>query len=111
MGLTRADWFLDVEVEDGDPFAATAAEVVGQPIVLVEDEGELRVALADTLTREGELFTRGVVCALKDAPDSTCCSCPIRGAQNGEMATLCSVGREQEAISSKLAALRVLAAT
>lgn len=99
---TRTRWHtsVDLPADDGaDPFnGAGAIEQIGLPIDLRPSHAELTVRLKDLLESEGELFTRGVRCDLKEKDDSTCSACPIsHHEEDGHpMATLCRIGREEE---------------
>lgn len=76
-------------------------EEVGVPIDLADPPvlNQRLVALVET---EGALYSRGVTCGVKDRPDTTCCACPIR-AEEGPLAPLCNLGREQERVLTLLA--------
>lgn len=105
----RVDWGIqDVTPEADDPFAGYGgAEQQGLPIDLSADEPVLQEKLIELVNSEGALAERGVTCALKNRPDSTCNACPISQHEgSGEMATLCKVGRKQEQVVMELHVLR-----
>jgi hypothetical protein len=73
------------------------------PIDLTTAEPKLERISRELLDRERILFSEGVTCSLKEMPDSTCLACPLFG-RDDDMKPLCTVGREQERISTVLAA-------
>lgn len=99
----RANWHFDAPAPPaGDPFGQMRIEDVGAPIELRDDSVELNQRLVALVNRESELFAAGVVCEVKDLPDTACSACPARGSR-GE---LCQVGCEQERILTALAIAR-----
>lgn len=110
MANARADWFtagLDDAAEDFDPF--DDVEDLGRPIDLQDRKAVLNARYAVTFRGEGNLANAGVVCPVKDSPDTTCNACPISDAAKREtaMSALCRIGREQEQILTELAVLRL----
>lgn len=101
----RANWFLDDLVVE--PFVAV--EEVGQPIDL-RGEPRLNRRLVELATEEGRLWARGVRCAIKDRPDTTCSACPLYALDADDPRTqLCAVGVEQERVLTTIAVERARA--
>lgn len=102
----KVDWGVeDLAADmDEDPFKGHEnVEQQGLPIDLSADEPVLQEKLIELVNSEGALAERGVTCALKDRPDSTCNACPISQHEgSGEMATLCKIGRRQEQVVMEL---------
>lgn len=113
MGSVQARWAtpaIDVDIE-ADPFAPMPSvgrprrvEDVGIPIDLTDDQPKLRERLIELCSREGNLYNEGVTCSIKERDDTSCHACPLK--PDDDTALLCAVGREQEAICTKLAVLR-----
>lgn len=110
MGV-RANWFLDaMPLDDGDPFAAvqappgTPVQEVGIPFDL-RDPGPLQHRAVELLRWEAELHERGVICAVKQRPDSACTACTHAhdSDPNHTLYLLCNVGREQERVLTEQA--------
>lgn len=98
----KANWFLDVALDDGDPFARHV-EDVGLPIDLA-DPPALNQRLIKSLELESHLANSGIRCPVKARPDTTCSACPIRSEDDNEPLTkLCNLGCEQERVSTLLA--------
>lgn len=100
----RANWHLDHLLKDDgkDPFASTEQgriEELGRPIDLSGDTAQLRSQLMELLHEEEQLYNSGVECPVKDASDTCCNVCPMRGSKG----KLCEVGCEQERVSTALA--------
>lgn len=105
----KAKWFDDVLPDQGDddPFAETpAVEDVGRPIDLTGQAPRLNERLVELVNAESELFNRGVTCAIKERSDTACSACPVSRKDGSPLASLCSVGKEQERVCTALAALR-----
>jgi hypothetical protein len=102
----RANWFVeDLDVDDGDPFADV--EELGQPIDL-SGEPELNRRLIALAQRESQIFDLGVECPIKDMADTSCLACPLSCRDEAVLASgLCEVGREQERVATRLAALKL----
>lgn len=108
MSAIKANWFVDVESANDDPFGErVVVEAIGRPIEL--DNGErLATRLDDALSREGQLFTAGITCAIKDDPQASCSACPLRHLDPLDTLTpLCAVGVEQESLITRLRILRI----
>lgn len=90
----RCNWFVEeLDVPDGDPFAAPIEEVAA-PIDLRQPDLVLR--LAELVHAETEL---GVRCAIREHAGSVCSACPIsQAADPGAMGELCRNGVEQERV-------------
>lgn len=111
MGSVQARWATpQIEVDDSDPFAPMPSvgrprrvEEVGTPVeVNAEgDVGSLRERLIELCSRESTLYNQGVTCSIKERDDTSCNACPLR--PDDETALLCKVGREQEAVCTRLA--------
>lgn len=106
MSTARADWFtvgLDEAAEGFDPF--DEIEDLGQPIDLHDRVAVLNARLVLTLRGESNLASSGVVCPIKDRPDTSCSACPVSDAAKRETpkSALCRLGREQEEILTELA--------
>lgn len=98
----KARWFN----ADAIP-AAPAQDVrdVGKPILL-RGEQQLNERLIALVNAESDLFNQGISCAIRDRPDTTCCSCPVAGV-NAELRNLCDVGQEQERTLTAIAVQRL----
>jgi hypothetical protein len=102
----RANWFLGDLVVEEPP----TVEEVGQPIDLQTGEPRVNRRLVELLTEEGQLYDRGVTCAIKDRPDTACSACPaFQFEGEGRLSRLCAVGIEQERLLTTLAVQRVRA--
>lgn len=77
-------------------------EQVGTPIDLTGDEATLNGRLVELVGEEGSLYNDGIECPIKERHDTSCHACPI----SGEFGRLCEVGREQEAVCTKLVVIR-----
>jgi hypothetical protein len=103
----RAKWFDDVLPDQGgDPFAQAQVETVGRPIYLDGDNARLNERLVELVTAESDMFNHGITCAIKDRDDTACSACPVARHDDSPLASLCSVGKEQERVCTALAALR-----
>jgi hypothetical protein len=107
VGQVRANWHLDHLLQDdgSDPLAGTEQgriEELGRPIDLSGDTAELRATLMQLLEAESQLFDQGVTCPIKDADDTCCSVCPMKGSKG----KLCEVGCEQERVLTTLAVAR-----
>lgn len=101
----QANWFVDLGVVDDEPFGPREA---GVPIDLTGDAPELSTRLVALCHQEAALAAAGTVCAVKDAPDSTCSACPLRHTDPLDPATaLCNVGVATEQTLTRIAILRV----
>lgn len=103
----QANWFLDAlnGVEEPDPLgpAQTRIEDIGQPIDLSSGEAELNQRLIATIGREAELYDTGIVCPIKDVPQSCCSACAVRRTDELDpMTPLCHVGVEQERLTTAI---------
>lgn len=118
MGV-RADWGTQSLVDadaGGDPFQTTDFRVMaasnektwGQQSIGIETPiDELRTRLSGLVKREGALFARGVVCALKDNPEMSCIACPFSKAEQPDQEAecqLCRIGVGQERLSTLILA-------
>lgn len=106
-GVVRANWHLDHLLQDDgkDPLAVNEQgriEELGMPIDLSGDTAELRALLMDLLAQEETLYNEGVSCEIKDASDTCCVVCPMRGS----LGKLCDVGCQQERVTTTLAVAR-----
>lgn len=109
MSTVKANWFVEAsDLPADDPFGEKPrAEVVGRPIELDNAE-QLQARLNGSLTREGELFERGVTCAIKDDAQASCAACPLRHMDPLDALTpLCAVGIEQEQLITRLRILEI----
>lgn len=77
-------------------------EELGLPIDLSGDTAELRTLLMDLLAQEETLYNEGLVCEIKDASDTCCTVCPMRGSHG----KLCDIGCQQERVTTTLAVAR-----
>lgn len=101
---TRANWFVDVEVDDA-PLTPTAdIAAVGVEVDLTATPEELERALAGTIREEGQLYERGITCELKLIPEMACSACPLRATD--ERRDLCDVGARQERLIARSHVLR-----
>ena len=102
----KAKWFDDAlpVMGDDDPFAERI-EDVGRPIDLT-GEPRLNERLIELVNAESELYNRGVTCPIKDRDDTACSACAIARDDDSPLATLCSIGAEQERVCTALAVLR-----
>lgn len=89
-------------VDDSDPFAdetpidrAIHVPTEGLPIDVAAPKGKLMERLKGNMKEQGRLLAAGVDCELRWLPDANCHACPLFSAEN----RLCSLAREQEAIS------------
>jgi hypothetical protein len=103
----RTNWFLDLPEEDPAQ-AAPKVDPLDTPVLtamldLRTPEPKLERMLRELSDREGSLYDQGITCSIRDLPGSTCLACPLHQAE-GEKAPLCSLGREQEQVSSTLLA-------
>jgi hypothetical protein len=103
---TRANWHLDVELEDLPltPSSTPTVERVGVEIDLLASPEDLERALSATIAEEGALWEQGISCELKTRPDMTCAVCPLRGTDVRR--DLCEVGVRQERLLSRLTVVR-----
>jgi hypothetical protein len=107
VSAARTNWHSDglptLEIED--PFEVPV-EKVGQPIDLSHPTARLNVRLTELLRREGQLDALGVSCSIKDKSDVVCSVCPLSkaGDDSAPLGALCRIGREQEAVTTQLAA-------
>lgn len=104
MGV-RANWFVEEhDVDTDDPFDV---EQLGQPIDL-SGEPELNRRLIALAEQERQIYDLGVECPIKDMTDTSCLACPLSCRDEAVLASgLCEVGREQERVATRLAALRL----
>src|SRR4051812_13797595 len=104
MGV-RANWFVEeLDVDTDDPFDV---EQLGQPIDL-SGEPELNRRLIALAEQERQIYDLGVECPIKDMADTSCLACPLSCRDEAVLASgLCEVGREQERVATRLAALRL----
>lgn len=109
---TKARWgALDaLPLDDVDPFDEVdlpqRVQDVGVPFDLRDlSTHDLHQRLAVTLEQEAKLFAAGVLCKVKERPDTSCHACPIYQGDrdNEEMAPYCRLSREQESILTMLA--------
>lgn len=106
-GAVQANWFQEIALpeEDLDPFAV---EERGLPIEVGDEEARLSRALMETMRKEGVYADRGITCAIKDRPDTTCWACPVFKADTTHsLSALCRLGREQDRLVTRQAALTV----
>lgn len=103
MGV-RANWFVEeLDVDTGDPFDVE----LGQPIDL-SGEPELNRRLIELTERERGIYELGVECPIKDMAETSCLACPLSCRDEAVLESgLCDVGREQERVATRLAALRL----
>lgn len=101
----KANWHLDVEIDQSDPFAAPPPGPARSERVKLDDP-DLTGRIVELLYLEGELEHRGLTCVLKDRPESCCSACPLRGSSRAyPIRELCKLGIAQErAFMSVLAA-------
>lgn len=101
---TRANWFVDVQL-DGEPPTPTAdVAAIGVEVDLTATPEELERALSGTIREEGQLYERGITCELKVIPDMACSACPLRGTD--ERRDLCEVGARQERLLARMHVMR-----
>lgn len=101
----KTDWSLPREDGLGDPFEGVKpVEQVGLQVSL-DDESLLHSRLIDLMESEAALDERGVTCPLKADSRSSCSACPV-AQDKGRLAPLCAIGKEQEAVTMRLLALK-----
>lgn len=116
----RADWGLQAldlgDSEKVDPFDAAssawmtndAAPDWGFAISIETPSEELRRLLGIVVSSEMRMGAKGLTCAIKDSPETTCLACPLSRANDDSSPKrhLCRAGREQERLSTLLLAQR-----
>lgn len=103
----RAKWPAPpVEIDTSDPFDALPARIedVGVPVDLADEEDVLFRRLVGLVDDEARLHNAGVSCPIKQKSDVSCSACPAAG-RFGE---LCSVGRQQEEVCTRMVVIREL---
>lgn len=91
-----------------DPLTDPVYEAPMPPISLDTSEAKLNDHAKSLLAQEARLFDEGVVCEIKDKPDTTCLACPIschRDTGNPK-GLLCRISQEQERVGTVLVAKR-----
>lgn len=100
MGATKARWFVD------DLEAEPTVQELGTPVDL-RSEPDLFQRLTELVALEGELFNRGVTCAIRDERDSVCSACPVSQVDStGGVSDLCRVGTERDRVLSMMVVKR-----
>lgn len=98
-----------MEIADDDPFAEEEVPIrvqeVGLPIDLTGESAELSQRLAVNLKAQSDLYNQGVDCPLRWEDEVACSACPVAQA-DGPHGRLCSLAKEQESITSLMAARR-----
>lgn len=110
MSTVKARWHVDLDaLGSGVPdLWAETVEETGLPIDLVGSFAKLNEELMALVKREERLYGQGVTCAIKDREDTTCWACPLfRGGMEDPLGYLCTVGREQERVSTRMAVARM----
>lgn len=76
------------------------------PVSFETPREELQQRLNFLYRREGRLFNAGVVCSVKDSPESSCNACPFSKAEDPdhERSSLCKIGIDQERIQTMMVA-------
>lgn len=106
-GGVRANWFmdsLDEVAQESEDAARRAIEEVGLPIQL-DGEPKLQARLIELTAQEEFLFNQGVECSVKDAVGTSCLACPIRRDEETQLGALCTIGCEQERVTTEIAVL------
>ena len=95
----QANWFVaDIAAQPDPVFGEARIEQVGAQIDLRAPQ-RLQEQLASLIRAEGELYQRGVTCAIRDRPDTSCCACPAAGLHG----VLCEIGQQQERVVTQMA--------
>lgn len=113
MGI-RTNWHEDAATGGPtgfDPFdmsssgAMAAAPLSGAPLSIDLSVDELTRRLRSLFKREGNLFSEGITCSIKDNPEGTCLGCPLNEmAGDSAKGALCKIGCEQERVQTMLLA-------
>lgn len=102
----KADWRLAELLESADDPFDTMIFSSGLRVDLTGSDEEVFEGLKRSLSIEGSLYNKGVVCALKDEGQD-CLTCPSFTARSDETrAPLCLVGRDQRTIEKEIEARR-----
>lgn len=100
----KAEWRLAelLGVTDTNPFD-TVILSSGLPVDLTGSEDELFLGLKRTLELESRLFSKGIICDLKDGGQD-CLTCPMYAGDRPEETRepLCRLGRDQRVIEERL---------
>lgn len=108
-----ADWHLTdlpsaERTLEYDPLTDPSYAPPIPPIDLSTPEPQLDEHLKSLLDQEASLFDRGIVCPIKDKPDTTCLACPVSAARDygDPKGQLCRVGQEEERVTTVMIAKR-----
>lgn len=103
---TRANWFFDFEIPEADledPAQAVADMATADAVDLRSPEA-LQGELGQLISRESQLYSRGVRCSIRQESNdqATCSACPLAVEGDSLRAELCTVGRRQERVVTLL---------